>query len=114
MLTVGRPGVGRVFFLATHETWRWRQQVDEGEQDRFWRQLVRHAAGDPYAVREGALALDVEEAAVAPGKPVRVRARVPSVIEPPDGVTVSVADARGIRSVTRVCASPGLRSPRAM
>jgi hypothetical protein len=76
VLTSSRNGVGRVFFLGTHETWRWRYQVGEGEQDRFWRQLVRHAAGEPYAVRSGGLALDVEEAAAPPGKPVLVRARV--------------------------------------
>ena len=35
--------------------------------DRFWQQLVRHAAGEPYAVRRARLALDVDKIALARG-----------------------------------------------
>lgn len=75
VLTERRLGAGRVLFLGLNETWRWRLKTGEREADRFWRQLVRYAAGEPYAVSRGPLALDVDKVAAAPGEVVHVRAR---------------------------------------
>jgi hypothetical protein len=76
VLTERRMGAGRVLFLGLDETWRWRLKDGEREADQFWRQLVRHAAGEPYAVTRGPLALDVDRVAAAPGEPIHVRARI--------------------------------------
>jgi hypothetical protein len=76
VLTRQRLGRGRVFFLGIDETWRWRNRVGERDQDRFFRQLVRAAADEPYAASNGYLSLDADRVTVAPGEPVRVRARV--------------------------------------
>ncbi|HEY2586378.1 MAG TPA: hypothetical protein VGI81_11495 [Tepidisphaeraceae bacterium] len=75
VLTERRLGAGHVFFLGLDETWRWRLKDGERETDQFWRQLVRHAGGEPYAATRGPLALDVDRVAAAPGEPVHVRAR---------------------------------------
>lgn len=75
VLTERKLGAGRVFFLGLDETWRWRLKSDEREADRFWRQLVRYAAGEPYAASRGPLALDVDKVSAAPGEVVHVRAR---------------------------------------
>jgi hypothetical protein len=75
VLTQRRLGAGSVFFLGLDETWRWRLKDGEREADRFWRQLVRHAGGDPYALTRGPIALDVDRVAAAPGEPIHVRAR---------------------------------------
>lgn len=75
VLTERRVGAGRVFFLGLDETWRWRLKDGEREADQFWRQLVRHAGGEPYAATRGPLALDVDRVAAAPGEAIHVRAR---------------------------------------
>ena len=82
VLTESVPGNGRVFFLGTNETWRWRNKVGGRDFDRFWRQLIRYAAGEPYAVQRTTLALDVDKVAPAPGEALAVRARV---LEPDAG-----------------------------
>jgi hypothetical protein len=76
VLTESTPGNGRVFFLGTNETWRWRNKVGGRDFDRFWRQLIVYAAGEPYAVRRDTVALDVDKIAPAPGDPLTVRALV--------------------------------------
>ena len=85
VLTEQRQGAGRVLFLGLNETWRWRLKTGESESDRFWRQLVRYAAGEPYAAVAGPVALDVDRVAVEPGMAVHVRARLRGAQSPPDG-----------------------------
>jgi hypothetical protein len=76
VLTEQRQGAGQVLFLGLNETWRWRLKTGERDADRFWRQLVRYAAGEPYAASRGPIALDVSRVSVEPGTPLHVRARV--------------------------------------
>jgi hypothetical protein len=76
-----RLGLGRAFFVGFDESWRWRYQVGERDQDRFWLQLVRYAAEEPYQATAGAYSLDVDRAMIGPSEPVRVRARVRSEAE---------------------------------
>lgn len=85
ILTRQRLGRGKVFFLGVDETWRWRNKVGERDQDRFFRQLVRAAADEPYAASNSFLALDADRITIEPGESVRVRARLidPSS-QPPD------------------------------
>jgi hypothetical protein len=76
VLTRQRLGRGQVFFLGIDETWRWRSKSGDRDQDRFFRQLVRAAADEPYAVSNGLLSLDADQVVIRPGESVRVRARV--------------------------------------
>jgi hypothetical protein len=76
ILTEGRLGRGRVFFLGINETWRWRYRVGQRDQDRFWVQLVRYAADEPYALVQGPLSLDVDKAVADPDDTIRVRVKV--------------------------------------
>jgi hypothetical protein len=76
ILTRQRLGRGKVFFLGVDETWRWRNKVGERDQDRFFRQLVRAAADEPYAASNNFLALDADRITIEPGESVRVRARL--------------------------------------
>ena len=75
-----RIGAGSVLFMGLQETWRWRSNAGEAIQDRFWRQLVRHAAGERYASRNGPLSLDIDRMACEPGEKITVRARVASAM----------------------------------
>lgn len=76
VLTERRLGAGRVLFLGLNETWRWRLKGAEREADRIWRQLIRHAGGEPYAVTRGNLALDVDKVAIRPGEALHVGVRL--------------------------------------
>jgi hypothetical protein len=74
VLTENRVGAGRSFLLGANETWRWRSGAED-VHDRFWLQLVRHAAGEPYAVRSERLALDVNRVAFDAGETVQAKVR---------------------------------------
>jgi hypothetical protein len=76
VLTESRLGAGRVLFLGANETWRWRYKAGETEQDRFWLQLIRYAAEQPYAIQQGGVSLDADVVSTTPNKPIHVRARV--------------------------------------
>jgi hypothetical protein len=76
VLTRQKLGRGKVFFLGVDETWRWRNKVGERDQDRFFQQLIRAAADEPYAATNNFLSLDTDRVTVAPGESVRVRARL--------------------------------------
>jgi hypothetical protein len=96
LLTRQRLGRGKVFFLGVDETWRWRNRVGERDQDRFFQQLIRAAADEPYAASNNYLSFDADRVTIAPGDSVRVRARLvdPSA-QPVDwqGLDVDVLDA---------------------
>jgi hypothetical protein len=76
LLTESRLGAGRVLFLGMSETWRWRGKVSGRDQDRFWVQLVRYAADEPYALSSGVLSFDADRVTAEPDETVHVRARV--------------------------------------
>jgi hypothetical protein len=76
VLTESFTGNGRVLFLGTNETWRWREKTGSRDFDRFWLQLIRYAAGAPYAARRESLSLDADQVAAAPGERVQIRARI--------------------------------------
>jgi len=60
-----------------HQSWRWRTTSYGGEErDLFWTQLVRLAAGEPYAAVEGNAALDADDVTPEPEEPFIVRARM--------------------------------------
>ena len=76
LLIESRLGAGRSLLLATDETWRWRLKAGDRDHERFWLQLVRYAAGEPYALSQGPLALDIDRVAISAGDTAQVRARV--------------------------------------
>jgi len=76
LLTRQRLGRGKVFFLGMDETWRWRNRVGERDQDRFFMQLVRAAADEPYAANNNYLSFDTDRVTIAPGESVHVRGRL--------------------------------------
>lgn len=75
VLTEERLGAGLVFFVGLNETWRW--GLKAGDHDRFWLQLVRHAAEEPFAVGNDAWAMDMDKVVAAVGEGIRVRIKVP-------------------------------------
>ena len=69
-------GLGKVFWVGTNATWRWRFRVGDEVHHRFWGQVVRWAGSGMLAVgnrvvRHGPLKSRVEE-----GESTRLQARV--------------------------------------
>jgi Mg-chelatase subunit ChlD len=75
-LTVRRHGLGKVMFLAMHETWRWRYKVADRDHGRFWGNVLRYAGEQPFAVKGKFVSLDADRSVYSPGESVNVRARV--------------------------------------
>lgn len=75
VLTEEHVGSGRAFFFGINESWRWRQ-TGAGDHDRFWQQLVRLAADEPYTLVQGSVFFDANPMAADPATPIQVRARL--------------------------------------
>ncbi len=109
VLTETRLGRGRVFFVGFDETWRWRYEVGERDQDRFWLQLIRYASESPYQASEGKYSLDVDRASVRPDESIHVRARVreePGATTQPATLEVVLLQQGSPRRVERLVAQP--------
>jgi hypothetical protein len=75
VLVESRLGIGRVLFLGVQESWRWRMRVGERDQDRFWLQLIRYSAEEPYTLVADRVAMDLDKVSARPGEDVRIRIR---------------------------------------
>ena len=108
VVTETRRGLGRLYFVGTDQTWRWRgaAKADPREQrDQFWPRLVRLAGGEPFAAVHDNLHLDVDDIAPEPQQPVNVRARILDAYgDPVDAATQTLELRRGngerLRDVT--------------
>ena len=73
ILVVGEVPRGRTLFLATDETWRWRQPYGEKYHDPFWRNVVRHLAAGRLRRRDDRVELRLDKVIVDTGEQVRVQ-----------------------------------------
>ena len=67
---------GTTFFLATDETWRWRDPYAELYMDAFWRNVVRHLAHGRLERRNDLLELTLDKTLAETGDRVRVQLRM--------------------------------------
>jgi hypothetical protein len=78
-LVVRQFGAGRVAYMAFDETWRWRQNVAEKYQERFWNQLIPAIAEPVFASQDDLVSLDTDAFSYRVGATAEVRARIRSV-----------------------------------
>jgi uncharacterized membrane protein len=76
LAVVSRFPRGTTFFLATDETWRWRDPYAELYMDAFWRNVVRHLARGRLERRNDLLELTLDKTLAETGDRVRVQLRV--------------------------------------
>ncbi|MBL8751765.1 MAG: hypothetical protein JNK15_00585 [Planctomycetes bacterium] len=76
LLVVGPHPRGQTMFLATDETWRWRDPYAEVYMDTFWRNVVRTLAQGRLQRRSDLLELTVDKAQLETGDKVRVQLRM--------------------------------------
>ena len=69
-------GSGRVFYLSTDQTWRWRYKVADRFHSRFWNQLLASAMQPPYAVSDQYVSLGTDEIEYETGQSATIRARL--------------------------------------
>ncbi len=69
-------GAGRVFYLASDQTWRWRYRVENRFQGRFWNQLMTAAMQPPYAARDTFVAIGTDKIDYRIGQSATIRVRL--------------------------------------
>lgn len=69
-------GAGRVFYLASDQTWRWRYRLENRLQGRFWNQLMTATMQPPYAVRDAFVAIGTDKIDYRVGQAATIRVRL--------------------------------------
>lgn len=69
-------GGGHVLYCASDETWRWRYEVADRYQTRYWNQVVNWLMEAPFAVKDRFVALDAGGPAYLAGESARIRVRL--------------------------------------
>ncbi|HOW71825.1 MAG TPA: PA14 domain-containing protein [Phycisphaerae bacterium] len=69
-------GAGHVLYCASDETWRWRYEVADRYQTRYWNQIVNWLMEAPFAVKDRFLALDAGGPAYQAGESARIRVQL--------------------------------------
>ncbi len=69
-------GAGRVFYLSTDQTWRWRYKVADRFHARFWNQLLNAVMQPPYSASDDYVALGTDKIEYEEGQSSTIRARL--------------------------------------
>ncbi len=78
-------GAGRVFYLSSDQTWRWRYKVADRFHARFWNQLVAAVMQPPYAASDNYVALGTDKIEYDAGEASTVRVRLQDTSGKPVG-----------------------------
>ena len=100
LLVVQHRGRGRVVFLASDETWRFRYRIGDTYHHRFWGNVLRWGAGAKLRDGNAYARIGTDRIHYAPGDRVRIRVRLMDADSlPMDGLSVSctVLDPRGAK-----------------
>ena len=84
-------GFGRVLYVGTDSTWRWRYKVGDEHHHRFWKQAVQWAAADrllPARNTAGTVRFGAREPAYRGGEPVEVLLRGTEAVPKPSAAGV--------------------------
>ena len=78
-------GAGRVFYMSTDHTWRWRYKVADRFHARFWNQLLSAVMQPPYSASDQFVSLGTDRIEYKPGESSMIRARLQDVAGKPAG-----------------------------
>lgn len=76
LIVTRRFGAGRVLFVGTDETWRWRYKIADVVHQRVWNQLARWVMRVPLSVQGEFVSLDTGATSVPLGQAVEVRCQL--------------------------------------
>ncbi len=97
LAAVCRYGAGRVLWMGTDETWRWRDRLGDRVHQAFWLQAVRWGLGSRLRGKDPRLQVAVDRMLIEPGETVELRARARTsaglvVTEPPQAHVRKIDD----------------------
>ncbi len=78
-------GAGRVFYLASDQTWRWRYKVADRFHSRFWNQLLSAAMQPPYSVSDQYASIGTDRVEYEIGDSATIRVRLHDAAGSPVG-----------------------------
>jgi hypothetical protein len=100
-----RFGAGHVVYVATDETWRWRNGIGEAYQERFWIQLVRYLSRAGLSAASGGAQLTVEPTTITVGQAATIRIDVKDELVQrrlPDAIDATVSRSTQREDVIRL------------
>lgn len=84
-------GAGRVVYLATDQTWRWRYKVADRFHSRFWNQLLVSVIPPPYSAGDSFVALGTDRIEYERGDFATIRAQLRNASGEPIGDSIAEA-----------------------
>ena len=76
VLVFRQYGSGHIAYMASDETWRWRNEIAGKYQERFWSQLVNELGEATFSTMDEQIALDTDAFSYAPGLSAGLRVRL--------------------------------------
>ncbi len=81
-------GAGRVVYLSTDQTWRWRYKVADRFHSRFWNQLMVSVIPPPYSAGDSFVALGTDKIEYENGQAATIRAQLRNASSEPIGDSI--------------------------
>ena len=75
MVALQRYGAGRVLWMGTGESWRWRDRLGDRVHQTFWLQAMRWGLGARLRGKDPRLQVSLDRALLAPGETAELRGR---------------------------------------
>lgn len=98
VVVAARSGAGRIFYLGTHEAWRWRDRIGERLHQTLWLQAFRWGLGGRLRGADPRLLAALDAPVAAPGETVELRLRSTAADgspAPAPEVTIEALDEQG-------------------
>jgi len=84
IVAVQRYGAGRVFWMGTEESWRWRDRLGERVHQTFWLQVMRWGLAGRLRGKDPSLQVGLDHYLMGPGDTAELKARITGTSnEPP-------------------------------
>ncbi|MCP4507535.1 MAG: VWA domain-containing protein, partial [Fuerstiella sp.] len=99
-------GSGRILYLASDETWRWRYKAADTYHQRIWNQIARYVMPRPFATSDEFLAIDTGPVSYQDGDTANIRIKLNGLDgKPAVGSTVDALIWKNERVVSTVSLS---------
>lgn len=103
MLVTRNYGAGRVLYLASDETWRWRYKAADTYHQRIWNQLAMYAMPRPFSASDEYVSVDTGPVSYQMGDTADIRVRLTGLDgQPASDATVDALVWRDGRMVSTV------------
>ena len=103
MMVTRNYGSGRILYLASDETWRWRYKAADIYHQRIWNQLAKYVMPRPFTASDNFLAIDTGSVSYSASEEAAIRIRLKGLDgKPSTGSTVDALVWKDGRTVSTV------------